>query len=61
MRSPVTVRCASLQSRNATRCGELAVVGVAREQRAGLRVDLGDDVRQVRRPVGAEHQLEEAR
>ncbi len=38
--------------------GEFGRVCVAREQRAGLDVDLGDDVRGHRRALRAEHELE---
>ena len=54
-----SLRLARVEERDAI--AELAVVGVAGEQRPGLRIDLGDDVRQVCRAVRPEHQLEEAR
>ena len=51
VRSPVMVRCVSLAVEESDAVAELVVVRVAGEQRSGLGIDLGDDVREVRRRV----------
>jgi hypothetical protein len=52
------LRLAGVQERHAL--GEIAVVRVACEQGAGLGIDLGHDVRQVRGTIRAEHQVKAA-
>ena len=55
VRSPVTVRVGLVHVEERDPVGELGVVGVAREERAAVGIDLGDHVHRRFRPQIAQH------